>query len=45
MTEAEIRRHPDQWLWFHDRWREIRLGQSSSAPRPDDEPAIDSETE
>ena len=23
-TEAEIRRHPEMWLWMHDRWRQRR---------------------
>ncbi len=23
--EAAIRRFPDQYLWYHDRWREVRL--------------------
>jgi KDO2-lipid IV(A) lauroyltransferase len=23
-TEAAIRRRPEQWLWFHDRWRHLR---------------------
>jgi KDO2-lipid IV(A) lauroyltransferase len=26
VTERAIRRHPEQWLWFHDRWRDRRLG-------------------
>ena len=25
-TEAEIRRHPEMWLWMHDRWRHRRRG-------------------
>jgi len=24
VTEAAIRDRPDQWLWFHDRWRHLR---------------------
>lgn len=24
ITEAAIRRAPEQWLWYHDRWRSIR---------------------
>jgi KDO2-lipid IV(A) lauroyltransferase len=24
VTEAAIRGRPDQWLWFHDRWRHLR---------------------
>ncbi len=24
VTEAAIRRRPEQWLWYHDRWRELR---------------------
>ncbi len=26
VTEEAIRRRPEQWLWYHDRWRELRLG-------------------
>ncbi len=25
ITEDAIRRRPDQWLWYHDRWRDLRL--------------------
>lgn len=25
ITEWMIRRRPEQWLWFHDRWRHLRL--------------------
>lgn len=24
-TERAIRKRPEQWLWYHDRWREYRL--------------------
>jgi len=24
VTEAAIRRRPEQWLWYHDRWRQLR---------------------
>jgi len=24
ITETAIRRAPEQWLWYHDRWRQIR---------------------
>jgi len=27
MIEDVIRERPEQWLWFHDRWRDIRLGE------------------
>lgn len=23
--ETAIRRNPDQWLWYHDRWKQLRL--------------------
>lgn len=35
VTEEAIRRRPDQWLWYHDRWREIRLG---GMPNPNSRP-------
>jgi KDO2-lipid IV(A) lauroyltransferase len=25
ILEAAIRKNPDQWLWYHDRWRQLRL--------------------
>ena len=25
ILEAAIREHPDQWLWYHDRWKQLRL--------------------
>jgi KDO2-lipid IV(A) lauroyltransferase len=25
ITEWMVRRRPEQWLWFHDRWRSLRL--------------------
>ncbi len=27
ILEDAIREHPDQWLWFHDRWKQVRLAQ------------------
>ena len=26
ITEDAIRRRPEQWLWYHDRWRQLREG-------------------
>ncbi|HSN55392.1 MAG TPA: hypothetical protein VLT32_12000, partial [Candidatus Sulfomarinibacteraceae bacterium] len=26
ITEGAIRRRPAQWLWYHDRWRQLREG-------------------
>jgi lauroyl/myristoyl acyltransferase len=25
ILEAAIRANPDQWLWYHDRWKQLRL--------------------
>jgi KDO2-lipid IV(A) lauroyltransferase len=30
ILEAAIRRNPDQWLWYHDRWKQLRLQQERS---------------
>ncbi|MFQ5350968.1 MAG: lysophospholipid acyltransferase family protein [Thermoanaerobaculia bacterium] len=30
-TEAEIRRHPEMWLWMHNRWRQRRRGAAGEA--------------
>ncbi|MFV2072362.1 MAG: lysophospholipid acyltransferase family protein [Thermoanaerobaculales bacterium] len=27
ILEAAIRGRPEQWLWYHDRWRHLRLGE------------------
>ncbi|MDX2438873.1 MAG: hypothetical protein QNL88_17700, partial [Acidobacteriota bacterium] len=26
ILETAIRGRPDQWLWYHDRWKQLRLG-------------------
>ncbi len=26
ILEAAIRERPEQWLWYHDRWKQLRLG-------------------
>ena len=33
IIEEIIRERPEQWLWFHDRWRDIRLGEVAPAER------------
>jgi KDO2-lipid IV(A) lauroyltransferase len=30
ISEGMIRRRPEQWLWYHDRWRHLRLQSSKS---------------
>ncbi len=34
ITERAIRRRPEQWLWYHDRWRDYRLSTLSSSSDP-----------
>jgi KDO2-lipid IV(A) lauroyltransferase len=34
MTEAAIRERPEQWLWYHDRWRHLRLCTDSGGEPP-----------
>jgi len=29
ITENAIRKRPEQWLWYHDRWHELRVGSTS----------------
>ena len=29
ILEQAIRRQPDQWLWYHDRWKQLRLQSST----------------
>ena len=31
ILEAAIRSRPEQWLWFHDRWRHLRLGEQPNS--------------
>lgn len=31
ILEAAIRANPDQWLWYHDRWKQLRLAERNQA--------------
>jgi KDO2-lipid IV(A) lauroyltransferase len=33
ILEAAIRRNPDQWLWYHDRWKQLRIRNSEFGMR------------
>ena len=30
--ESMLRRHPEQWIWFHKRWRRVAGSRSSTSP-------------
>jgi KDO2-lipid IV(A) lauroyltransferase len=32
ILETAIRRDPDQWLWYHDRWKQLRLQKQQQHP-------------
>ena len=32
ILEAAIRANPDQWLWYHDRWKQLRLETERQQP-------------
>lgn len=34
--EAVIRERPEQWLWYHDRWRPLRVGETSGTGTGED---------
>jgi KDO2-lipid IV(A) lauroyltransferase len=29
ILETAIRGNPDQWLWYHDRWKHLRMGRQN----------------
>jgi len=35
--EAVIRERPEQWLWYHDRWRPLRVGETSGTGTGDND--------
>ncbi len=33
ILEAAIRKNPEQWLWYHDRWKQLRIRNEESGMR------------
>ena len=34
VVEGWVREHPEQWMWFHDRWKSGKARRKPAQPKP-----------